>query len=191
MVLFFPQEPVITHQKLGVCAATSFSGQQDFWRISAIENKNLIANLGNIFGFIMICCDHLSTCSLWQTGNNVVFINFCNLKVHFVFFFWYDGMRRALEEPAVIVMDYTSYHSRTENKLPKLYWQKGAYTSVYGRTWDLRQHWSYWKEHKITTHTDNPGELAIQKEVRTRMKNTEVKQVSLWYLSIIHNNVSK
>ena len=72
-------------------------------------------------------------------------------------------------------MDYTSYHSRTENKL--LYWKKGAYTSVYGRTWDLRQHWSYLKEHKRTTHTDNPGELTIQKEVRTRIKNKELVRV--------------
>ena len=30
-------------------------------------------------------------------------------------------MLRALEEPSVIVMDNASYHSRTENKLPKLY----------------------------------------------------------------------
>ena len=31
---------------------------------------------------------------------------------------------QAPEEPAVIVMDNASYHSRTENKLPKLYWKK-------------------------------------------------------------------
>ena len=69
----------------------------------------------------MICCDHPS--SLWKTGNNAVFINLCDLKVRFVIF-KYDGMLRALEEPSVIVMDNASYHSRTENKLPKLYWKK-------------------------------------------------------------------
>ena len=33
-------------------------------------------------------------------------------------------MLRAPEEPSVIVMDNASYHSRTENKLPKLNWKK-------------------------------------------------------------------
>ena len=66
--------------------------------------------------------------------------------------------------------------------LPKLYWITGAYTyTVYGRTWDLTQHGSYLREHKGTTHTYNPGELTIQKEVRTRMKNKElVKNLYQW-----------
>ena len=33
-------------------------------------------------------------------------------------------MLRAPEEPSVIVMDYASYNSRTENKLPNLNWKK-------------------------------------------------------------------
>ena len=33
-------------------------------------------------------------------------------------------MLRAPEEPSVIVMDNASYHSRTENKPPKLNWKK-------------------------------------------------------------------
>ena len=33
-------------------------------------------------------------------------------------------MLRAPEEPLVIVMGNASYHSRTENKLPKLCWKK-------------------------------------------------------------------
>ena len=33
-------------------------------------------------------------------------------------------MLRAPEEPSVMVMDNASYHSRTENKLPKLTWKK-------------------------------------------------------------------
>ena len=32
-------------------------------------------------------------------------------------------MLRAPEEPSVMVMDNASYHSRTENKLPKLNWK--------------------------------------------------------------------
>ena len=31
---------------------------------------------------------------------------------------------QAPEEPSVIVIDNASYHSRTENKLPKLNWKK-------------------------------------------------------------------
>ena len=43
-------------------------------------------------------------------------------------------MLGALEEPSVIVMDYASYQSGTENKLPKINWKKGAYTLVDERT---------------------------------------------------------
>ena len=46
-----------------------------------------------------------------------------DLKVHFAAFL-IGRDAQAPEEPAVIVMDNASYHSRTENKLPKLYWKK-------------------------------------------------------------------
>ena len=71
-------------------------------------------------------------------------------------------MLRALDEPSVIVMDNASYHSRTENKLPKLYWKKELILQ-------------FMEEHKIIDNIETAKKNTKEQLIQIIQDNSQVK----------------
>ena len=71
-------------------------------------------------------------------------------------------MLRALEQPSVSVMDNANYHSRTENKLPKLYWKKGLIIQ-------------FMEEHKIIDNIETAKKNTKEQLLQIIQENSQVK----------------